>query len=201
MTARPGLLAFGEAAATGVHGANRFASNSLLEGLVFGMAAANRLEREWPRLSADLALEPALTLTAVGSPLTLDEIAALRARLQRAMSRHLGVVRDAAGLARARKEIESIATDLRSGSARATEANDEDATRFLGATQSCRRRTVGHRCGRPPRGESRGALPRRFSGDQLRSGWPALAQSSRWIVSLRLSRRGVHEQGTLSRLA
>jgi L-aspartate oxidase len=42
-TSLPGLLAIGEAACTGVHGANRLASNSLLEGLVFGHEAADRL--------------------------------------------------------------------------------------------------------------------------------------------------------------
>ncbi len=42
-TSLPGLLALGEAACTGVHGANRLASNSLLEGLVFGLAAADRI--------------------------------------------------------------------------------------------------------------------------------------------------------------
>src|SRR5215216_6704853 len=82
ITSMPGLLAFGEAAATGIHGANRLASNSLLEGLVFGMAGADRLAREWPRLAAEPALEPVSGLTAVGTTLTLDQIATLRARLQ-----------------------------------------------------------------------------------------------------------------------
>src|SRR5215213_7771209 len=45
ITSLPGLLAFGETAATGIHGANRLASNSLLAGLVFGMAGADRLGR------------------------------------------------------------------------------------------------------------------------------------------------------------
>src|SRR5215217_9473610 len=129
ITSLPGLLAFGEAAATGIHGANRLASNSLLEGLVFGMAGAGRLGREWPRLTGEPALEPVLAPTAVETRLTLDEIAVLRARLQRAMSRHVGVVRDAAGLARAREEIESIAAELRLGSARETEANDAKTRR------------------------------------------------------------------------
>src|SRR5215217_4773914 len=124
ITSLPGLLAFGEAAATGIHGANRLASNSLLEGLVFGMAGADRLRQEWPRLAAEPALESVSALTEAGTRLTLDEIAVLRARLQRAMSRHVGVVRDAAGLARAREEIESIAAELRLGSAKEIEAND-----------------------------------------------------------------------------
>ena len=66
ITSLRGLLAFGEAAATGVHGANLLASNSLLEGLVFGMAGADRLGREWSRLGA----EPASGLKLVGTTLT-----------------------------------------------------------------------------------------------------------------------------------
>jgi L-aspartate oxidase len=129
ITSLPGLLAFGEAAATGIHGANRLASNSLLEGLVFGMAGAGRLSREWPRLATEPALEPAVALPTMGTTLTRNEIAALRARLQRAMSRHVGVVRDAAGLTRGREEIESIAADLRLGSAGEIEANDAKTRR------------------------------------------------------------------------
>src|SRR5215204_3394780 len=129
ITSLPGLLAFGEAAATGIHGANRLASNSLLEGLVFGMAGAERLWHEWPRLASEPAHEPALALTAAGTRLTRHEITALRARLQRAMSRHVGVVRDAAGLAGAREEIETVATELRKGSTRETGASDAKTRR------------------------------------------------------------------------
>ncbi len=88
------------------------------------MAGADRLGHECPRLSAEPAPEPGLALTAVGTTLTLDEIAAPRARLQRAMSRHVGVVRDAAGLTQAREEIENIAAELRLESARETREND-----------------------------------------------------------------------------
>jgi L-aspartate oxidase len=128
ITSLPGLLAFGEAAATGIHGANRLASNSLLEGLVFGMAGADRLAREWPRLAAEPALAPASALT-VGTTLTPDEIAALRARLQRAMSRHVGVVRDAEGLARARDAVDAISAELRAGSASGTLPSDSETRR------------------------------------------------------------------------
>ena len=49
-TSVPGLFAIGEVACTGLHGANRLASNSLLEGLVFGRRAALRAADELPRV-------------------------------------------------------------------------------------------------------------------------------------------------------
>ncbi len=111
VTSVPGLLAFGEASATGIHGANRLASNSLLEGLVFGMAGADRVAREWPAISAtpgDVHDIPLPTMRDVRT----DEIAGMRARLQQVMSRNVGVVRDAAGLAKAQAEIADIVSLL-----------------------------------------------------------------------------------------
>ncbi len=113
-TSLPGLLALGEAACTGVHGANRLASNSLLEGLVFGLDAADRLSRAglWaavqppPSRPANKAAIPADHLPALAD--SLDYID-LWFRLRRAMSRHVAVVRDAEGLAAARSEIAEVA--------------------------------------------------------------------------------------------
>ena len=65
-TSIPGLYACGETASTGIHGANRLASNSLLEGLVFGERTVRALTRTWSRVGTcrsarvklDLAEEP-----------------------------------------------------------------------------------------------------------------------------------------------
>ena len=94
-TTLPGLYAAGEAACTGVHGANRLASNSLLEGLVFGARAAQSM------------LGDALTLSTVGAPesLPVPLTAAEQARLeeiittlQAAMWAYAGLLREGSTL-------------------------------------------------------------------------------------------------------
>ena len=94
-TSLAGLLAVGEAASTGVHGANRLASNSLLEGLVFGARAARLLARELPP-AGSLGPLAAGSHQRPGPPAP-----GARGRLRQAMTRNAGVLRSPRGLARA----------------------------------------------------------------------------------------------------
>src|SRR5262249_49283146 len=87
----PGLYACGEPACTGVHGANRLASNSLLEGLVFARRIAVDVARDLPAQSDPVSEKV--------DGWAVD--AAIRAPLQATMSRNAGVLRSAASLAAA----------------------------------------------------------------------------------------------------
>lgn len=93
-TSLPGLRAVGEVAATGLHGANRLASNSLLETLVFGRRVADHLKTSpgsGPRGTVR-ELHPVMPAATDAS----DDATILE--LRQAMDRHVGVLRDATGL-------------------------------------------------------------------------------------------------------
>jgi L-aspartate oxidase len=110
----PGLFVCGETACTGVHGANRLASNSLLEGLVFGHRIAETVVARLgsPAPAADEVLPGSVAGT------LLDEGA--RPQLQALMSREVGVLRDAQGLGAAAAGLAALAE--RDGGAPGTEA-------------------------------------------------------------------------------
>jgi L-aspartate oxidase len=102
----PRLYAAGEVACTGVHGANRLASNSLLEGLVFGARAAKFMLEE----SASPGYRGGYDIAAV--PSSGSNVDALRSRLQSLMWRHAGLLRDANGLDSAAAELDGMREEL-----------------------------------------------------------------------------------------
>jgi L-aspartate oxidase len=98
----PGLFAVGETARTGVHGANRLASNSLLEAAVFADRAARALRAAPLAVSGDSTTTPA-TATATAVHGTLVD----RSALQALMWEHVGLERSEAGLAEASARLAS----------------------------------------------------------------------------------------------
>ena len=93
-----GLYAAGETACTGVHGANRLASNSLLEGLVFGARAANAMRNQ---------VAPASTVSCPPrSRQQHSHVAEIARQLRNAMWEHAGVVRNGSGLRKLGEQIE-----------------------------------------------------------------------------------------------
>ncbi len=145
-TALPGLWAAGETACTGVHGANRLASNSLLEGMVFGARTAEALASgvEGPEATGAMRAVLGGPGTAIPgrrvearSPLRLEERSPARAsgasedpakgraRLQSAMTAGAGVVRSSASLDAAEGALVEVAGAWAASAARGTVAGDE----------------------------------------------------------------------------
>jgi L-aspartate oxidase len=120
-TTLPGLFAVGEAACTGVHGANRLASNSLLEGVVFAARIGRALEEADRPLEHHPWLEPDPGLGPVDNPAhpppdvgyaPRAEAGGVRARVRRLMTDRVGVVRSGEGLAEAMGELERLTVGM-----------------------------------------------------------------------------------------
>jgi L-aspartate oxidase len=104
----PGLYAAGEAAATGVHGANRLASNSLLEGLVYGARAGKAMREE-----AKPVTRPRAQPKAAYSNGPVDTgVEELIGQIQVLLENDVGIVRTRLGMQRAIKSLEEMAPKL-----------------------------------------------------------------------------------------
>ncbi len=109
-TSIPGLLAVGEVACTGVHGANRLASNSLLESIVFAWRAAQLLLDDGEKgLASGLLMEErdvfSTSIELPETPSRNAEVLPSREALQAAMWEAAGIVRDEAGLRGAQAQL------------------------------------------------------------------------------------------------
>jgi L-aspartate oxidase len=140
-TAVTGLYAVGEVARTGLHGANRLASNSLLEGLVVGARAAEAVTKD---LRCGLLARKQSSADAVLAAAMVD-----RDLLQQTMSRHVGIGRTADGLMQARSELDHAGIVRPLGNRQAVEDSSLTLTAqaLLAAAQArtesrgCHRRT------------------------------------------------------------
>ena len=106
-----GLYAAGEVACTGVHGANRLASNSLLEGLVFGARAGHAAAEDHANESVFMTHtpKPQPEVDRAASDIYSGEVVlAVRKRVQRLMWDRVGILRTRESLERALREFEQI---------------------------------------------------------------------------------------------
>lgn len=143
-TSIPGLYAVGEVARTGVHGANRLASNSLLEGAVFGVRAgeaiAHDVARPWHG-----PVSTGVSAPAYAGPAASGAPEFTRDRLQQLLWEDAGLVRDEAGLHRAAAVLAAWRSARRTP---VTEADYEDENLLvvgeaLVAAARARRESVG----------------------------------------------------------
>ncbi|HEX9683865.1 MAG TPA: FAD-dependent oxidoreductase [Acidimicrobiales bacterium] len=161
-TTVPGLWAAGETACTGVHGANRLASNSLLEGMVFAARVVEAVAdgRRGPRPTGVMGsvMEPgpaAVPVTDVALPSrepwspprslpAIDAARQARAALQQTMTDHAGVVRSARSLERAATSLATLgAPPELCGRAEVELANLADVAAAIVASATARRETRG----------------------------------------------------------
>ncbi|MBI4347996.1 MAG: L-aspartate oxidase [Elusimicrobia bacterium] len=112
-TELPGLYAVGEVSHTGLHGANRLASNSLLEGCVFAHRAVEHLARAWPELKGKRLPEPPRWNP--GKAVPSEEAVVITQNwdeIRRLMWNYVGIVRTNKRLERAQRRMELLNEEI-----------------------------------------------------------------------------------------
>ena len=136
-TSLAGLWAIGEVACTGVHGANRLASNSLLEAIVFAARAAEDIAGAPPLGFNIESIAKVIRARAPDAPQKTD--VALVTEMRQTMTRHVGVLRDGTGLASALATIKRIEREAKGEATR----NLAVAALLIAATASLRHESRG----------------------------------------------------------
>ncbi|HEV2991189.1 MAG TPA: L-aspartate oxidase [Candidatus Angelobacter sp.] len=127
-TSLPGLYAAGEVSCTRVHGANRLASNSLLEGMVFGARAGHAMRNELVGCASKTAEAPDLSALDTNT----GDVEPFIREIQQLMWNKVGIVRIGTGLKEAQQQLQSMAERLpQPASRRACEARNLHAAALL----------------------------------------------------------------------
>ncbi|RLS53873.1 MAG: L-aspartate oxidase [Planctomycetota bacterium] len=107
-TSLPGLWAAGEVTSTGLHGANRLASNSLLEGLYYGVRCGRGASTAALAIPDNFSVTPLVSEVPALAATKADDLnlTDLRNSLNSLMGRHVGIRRDEEGLAEAAEQVE-----------------------------------------------------------------------------------------------
>ena len=152
----PGLYAIGEVAHTGLHGANRLASNSLLEGLVFGHRAAKAAAEEPPPKSPGDDV-PAWDPGSAVDPNEAVVVTQNWDEIRRLMWNYVGIVRTDKRLMRARRRLDLLREEIRDYYWRFKVTRDVIELRNIADVASPHRRVR-----QPPEGEPGTALQPRL---------------------------------------
>jgi L-aspartate oxidase len=118
-TSLPGLFAVGEVAHTGVHGANRLASNSLLEAVVYSHRCAEEIGLELVRARPAEEAYPAVATDGRGAALAAEELEARAREIRSLMWEDAGIVRSDDRLAHAERRLGELQLEVEAESVRA----------------------------------------------------------------------------------
>jgi len=106
-----GFYAVGEAACNGIHGANRLASNSLLEGLVFGRRIGLQIKENLNQIKLREGFKPIISYKKEWKDKNID-VASMISRLQNVMNQNVGIIRSKESLCAAIDEIEAMKKEV-----------------------------------------------------------------------------------------